>query len=243
MTTKVDLDIDLGRSFQIRGAGLNGRLAGTLRVASVGTGLPRAVGTLTIEDGTYAVYGQKLIVERGALTFAGPIQNPGIDLYAVRKNPQPSLAGNTVEAGVEVRGSALAPRAKLVSSPDVPETEKLSWLVLGRGLESSSKADFSLLSAAASGLLGTGQASSIQAKIAGALGVDEFGISPPGTGQGGLLTLGKRISSRLFVVYEQGLGKVSNIVKVRYTLSKRWSVQVQAGSESAVDALYTLSFD
>ena len=243
MTTKVDLDIDMGREFRIRGAGLNGRLGGTLRVASVGAGLPRAVGTLTIIEGTYAVYGQKLAVERGVLTFAGPIHNPGIDLYAVRKNPQPSLAGNTVEAGVEVRGSALAPRAKLVSSPDVPETEKLSWLVLGRGLESSSKADFSLLSAAASGLLGSGQATSIQARIAGALGVDEFGISPPGTGQGGLLTLGKRISSRLFVVYEQGLGKVSNIIKVRYALSTRWSVQAQAGSESAVDVLYTLSFD
>ncbi len=243
MTTKVDLDVDLGQRFQIRGAGLNGRLAGTLHVAGSGAGLPRAVGTLNIEDGTYAVYGQKLAVERGSLTFAGPIQNPGIDLYAVRKNPQPSLAGNTVEAGVEVRGSALAPRAKLVSTPDVPETEKLSWLVLGRGLESSSQADFSLLSAAASGLLGSGQAASVQARIAGALGVDEFGISPPGSGQGGLLTLGKRISSRLFVAYEQGLGKVSNIVKVRYTLSKRWSVQAQAGTESAVDALYTLSFD
>jgi translocation and assembly module TamB len=243
MTTKVDLDVDLGRRFQIRGAGLNGRLAGTLHVAGTGAGLPRAVGTLNIEEGTYAVYGQKLSVERGSLTFAGPIQNPGIDLYAVRKNPQPSLAGNTVEAGVEVRGSALAPRAKLVSSPDVPETEKLSWLVLGRGLESSSQADFSLLSAAAGGLLGSGQAASVQARIAGALGVDEFGISPPGTGQGGLLTLGKRISSRLFVAYEQGLGKVSNILKVRYTLSKRWSIQAQAGTESAVDALYTLSFD
>lgn len=243
MTTKVDLDLDLGRDFRIRGAGLNGRLGGTLRVASAGTGLPRAVGTLTIEEGTYAVYGQKLAVERGVLTFAGPIHNPGVDLYAVRKNPQPSLAGNTVESGVEVRGSALAPRAKLVSTPNVSETEKLSWLVLGRGLESSSQADFSLLSAAASGLLGSGQAASVQARIAGALGVDEFGISPPGTGQGGLLTLGKRLSSRLFVVYEQGLGKVSNILKVRYTLSKRWSVQAQAGSESAVDALYTLSFD
>ena len=243
MTTKVDLYVDLGQRFQIRGAGLNGRLAGTLHVVGAGAGLPRAVGTLNIEDGTYAVYGQKLAVERGSLTFAGPIQNPGIDLYAVRKNPQPSLAGNTVEAGVEVRGSALAPRAKLVSSPDVPETEKLSWLVLGRGLESSSQADFSLLSAAASGLLGSGQAASVQARIAGALGVDEFGISPPGSGQGGLLTLGKRISSRLFVAYEQGLGKVSNILKVRYTLSKRWSVQAQAGTESAVDALYTLSFD
>ena len=243
MTTKVDLYIDLGQRFQIRGAGLDGRLAGTLHVVGAGTGLPRAVGTLNIEDGIYAVYGQKLTVVRGSLTFAGPIQNPGIDLYAVRKNPQPSLAGNTVEAGVEVRGSALAPRARLVSTPDVPETEKLSWLVLGRGLESSSQADFSLLSTAASGLLGSSQAASVQARIAGALGVDEFGISPPGVGQGGLLTLGKRISSRLFVVYEQGLGKVSNILKVRYTLSKRWSVQAQAGTESAVDALYTLSFD
>ncbi|MEO8383811.1 MAG: translocation/assembly module TamB domain-containing protein [Betaproteobacteria bacterium] len=243
MTTKVDLHIDLGRRFQIRGAGLDGRLAGTLHVVGAGTGLPRAVGTLNIEDGIYAVYGQKLTVVRGSLTFAGPIQNPGIDLYAVRKNPQPSLAGNTVEAGVEVRGSALAPRARLVSIPDVPETEKLSWLVLGRGLESSSQVDFSLLSTAASGLLGSSQAVSVQARIAGALGVDEFGISPPGSGQGGLLTLGKRISARLFVVYEQGLGKVSNIIKVRYTLSKRWSVQAQAGTESAVDALYTLSFD
>ena len=243
MTTQVNLDIDLGREFRIRGAGLNGRLEGTLHVASAGVGLPRAVGTLTVEEGTYAVYGQKLDIDRGVLTFAGPIHNPGVDLYAVRKNPQPSLAGNTVEAGVEVRGSALVPRAKLVSVPNVPDTEKLSWLVLGRGLESSSQTDFSLLSTAASGLLGGGQAAAVQAKIAGALGVDEFGISPPGVGQGGLLTLGKRISSRLFVAYEQGLGKVSNILKVRYTLSKRWAVQAQAGTESAVDALFTISFD
>ena len=243
MTTKVELNVDLGDNFRIRGAGLNGRLEGTLRVASAGAGLPRAVGTLRIEDGTYAVYGQKLAVERGVLTFAGPIHNPGIDLYALRKNPQTSVAGNGVEAGVEVRGSALSPRAKLVSTPNVPETEKLAWLVLGRGLESSSQADFSLLSTAANGLLGGSQAAAIQARIAGALGVDEFGISPPGGGQGGLLTVGKRISSRLFVAYEQGLGKVSNILKVRYTLSKRWSVQAQAGTESAVDALFTLSFD
>ncbi len=246
MTTQVDLDIDLGRQFQIRGAGLNGRLAGSMRVVSVGNGLPRAVGTLNIEDGIYSVYGQKLTIERGTLTFAGPIQNPGIDLYAVRKNPQPSLSGVTVEAGVEVRGSALAPRARLVSTPDVPETEKLSWLVLGRGLESSSTADFNLLSAAASGLLGSSRAASVQSRIAGALGVDEFGISPPSGGQGGhggLLTVGKRISARLFVVYEQGLGTVSNVLKVRYQLSNRWSVQAQAGTESAVDALYTLRFD
>jgi translocation and assembly module TamB len=240
MKTRVDLNLDLGEQFKVRGAGLNGRLAGTMRVVSADTGLPRAVGTLRIEDGTYTVYGQKLTVERGLLSFAGPIHNPGINLLAVRKALQ---TGVGVEAGVEVTGSANTPKAKLVSTPNVSETEKLSWLVLGRGLENSSKADFGLLSAAASGLLGSSQGASIQSKIASSLGVDEIGISPAGAGQEGFLSVGKRISSKLYATYEQGLGKVSNVFKIRYTISPRWSLQAQAGTESAADVLYTITFD
>lgn len=240
MKTRVDLNLDLGEQFKVRGAGLNGRLAGTMRVVSADAGLPRAVGTLRIDEGTYTVYGQKLTVERGLLSFAGPIHNPGINLLAVRKALQPGVG---VEAGVEVTGSANAPKAKLVSTPNVSETEKLSWLVLGRGLENSSKADFSLLSAAASGLLGSSQGASIQSKIASSLGVDEIGISPAGAGQEGFLSVGKRISSKLYATYEQGLGKVSNVFKIRYTISPRWSLQAQAGTESAADVLYTISFD
>lgn len=240
MKTRVDLNLDLGEQFKVRGAGLNGRLAGTMRVVSADAGLPRAVGTLRIEEGTYTVYGQKLTVERGLLSFAGPIHNPGISLLAVRKALQ---TGVGVEAGVEVTGSANAPKAKLVSTPNVSETEKLSWLVLGRGLENSSKADFGLLSAAASGLLGSSQGASIQSKIAGSLGVDEIGISPAGAGQEGFLSVGKRISSKLYATYEQGLGKVSNVFKIRYTISPRWSLQAQAGTESAADVLYTIAFD
>lgn len=240
MTTRVDLAIDMGEEFRVRGAGLNGRLAGSLRVVSEGVGLPRAVGSLRIEEGIYTVYGQKLVVERGILAFSGPVYNPGLNLLAVRKTEQPGVG---VEAGVEVRGTASAPQARLVSTPNVSETEKLSWLVLGRGLENSSQSDFSLLSAAASGLLGSSQGATLQARIASTLGVDEFGISPPGAGKAGLLSLGKRLSSRLFATYEQGLGKVSNLLKIRYTLSTRWAVQVQTGTESAVDALYTISFD
>ena len=240
MKTQVDLAIDMGKQFRIRGAGLSGRLEGTLRVVSAGTGLPRAVGTLRIEDGLYTVYGQKLSVERGILNFSGPVHNPGVNLLAVRKSPQPGIG---VEAGVEVTGSANLPKAKLVSTPNVPDTEKLSWLVLGRGLENSSQTDFSLLSAAASGLLGSSQGASLQSRIAGALGVDEIGFTGPSAGQSGFLSIGKRISSRLFVVYEQGLDRVSNLLKIRYTISGRWSVQAQTGTESAVDVLYTISFD
>jgi len=100
-----------------------------------------------------------------------------------------------------------------------------------------------LLSAAASGLLGSSKGASLQSRIAGALGVDEIGFTGPSAGQSGFLSIGKRISSRLFVVYEQGLDRVSNLLKIRYTISGRWSVQAQTGTESAVDVLYTISFD
>lgn len=236
LATRIDLKLDLGRRFHIKGSGIDGDLAGVLNVVSADGGLPRALGTLRIEDGTYSVYGQKLTIERGIITFSGPIDNPGINILALRK-------GLAVEAGVEVRGSAISPQAKLVSTPSVPETEKLSWLILGRGLDASTQGDFSLLSAAASGLLGSGQSASLQARLANSLGVDEFGVSAPSGGQGGLLTVGKRLSSRLYLTYEQGLGHVSNLLKIRYVLSRRWSVQAQTGTDNAADVFYTLSFD
>jgi translocation and assembly module TamB len=236
MLTQFDLRLDLGSRFRIKGGGIDGELEGVLNVTSVDGGLPRALGTLRIVDGTYLVYGQKLTIERGIITFSGPIDNPGLNILALRKGPQ-------VEAGVEVRGSGLAPQAKLVSTPNVPETDKLSWLILGRGLDASTQGDFSLLSAAASGLLGSDRSASVQARLANALGVDEFGISAPSGSQGGLLTVGKRLSSRLYLTYEQGLGHVSNLLKIRYVLSRRWSVQAQTGTDNAADVFYTFSFD
>jgi len=76
--------------------------------------------------GTYEAYGRTLALERGALNFQGAVDNPGINVLALRK-------GLPVEAGVEVLGTVARPKVRLYSSPDVPEGEKLAWLVLGRG--------------------------------------------------------------------------------------------------------------
>ena len=42
-------------------------------------------------------------------------------------------------------GTTTRPRVRLVSRPDVPEPEKLSWLVLGRGASDASPGDMSLM--------------------------------------------------------------------------------------------------
>gem|GEM_PF-1642437 len=154
-----------------------------------------------------------------------------------------ALRALAVEAGVQITGTALAPIAKLTSTPNVPDTEKLSWLVLGHGLAASNKSDYALLTSAAAGLLGSSDSASIQSRIAATLGVDEIGVSGIGGTNGGLLTVGKQISSRLRVTFEQGFTKAATLIKARYNIYKRIDLQVQTGTESAIDIFYTFTFD
>ena len=131
------------------------RTGGIVRLRAAGGRAPRVNGTIRVVSGTYAAYGQKLSIERGVLTFNGPYDNPALNILAVRKRPEgEQLTETNVEAGVEVSGTALAPVAKLVSTPSVPDSEKLSWLVLGHGMEGTSGNEAGVLSAAAGALLG-----------------------------------------------------------------------------------------
>ena len=100
----------------------------------------QAIGTIAARDTSFEAYGQHLAVERGIVDFKGPINDPALNVLAVRK-------GLPVEAGVEVTGSVRQPKVRLVSTPLVPDLEKLSWIALGRA--PGGKADASLLLAAA----------------------------------------------------------------------------------------------
>jgi translocation and assembly module TamB len=241
----VDLAVDLGDDFHLRGMGADAYLAGAARVRMSGGRPPRVNGSIRVNNGTYAAYGQKLTIERGVLTFSGPYDNPSLNILAVRKRPEgEQLTETNVEAGVEVRGTALAPSAKLVSTPTVPDSDKLSWLVLGHGMEATTGNESGVLSAAAGALLGgAGGTGGIQSKIANSLGLDELGVSQAAGLESTVVTVGKRISSRLYVTFEQGAATASSLVKVRYKINPRISVQVQTGTNTALDLLYSWAFD
>jgi translocation and assembly module TamB len=245
----VDLTADLGDDFHLRGMGADAYLAGSVHVRKVGDGPPRINGSVRTASGTYAAYGQRLSIERGVATFSGPYDNPSIDILAVRKRPEgEQLSETNVEAGVQVRGTALAPTAKLVSTPSVPDSEKLSWLVLGHGMEGTTGNEADVLSAAAGALLGgKGGTGGIQSKLANSLGIDELGVRQ-GSGQAtGLentvVTVGKRISSRLYVSFEQGAATATSLVRLRYKINPRVTLQLQTGTNTALDVLYSWAFD
>jgi len=234
---ELDLKLNLGDDFLFKGAGLDARLGGQLRVFTLNDVL-RGEGRIQVVEGRYAAYAQTLTIERGVLSFVGPIDNPGLDVLAVRKTP-------TVKVGVQVRGTVQRPLVTLYSDPALPETEKLSWLVLGHGLEKGGQQEFALLQIAAGALLGQAQSVGFQAQLAEALGIESFGVR---AGEGEdlattVVSVGKRISSQATLSYEQSLDGLNQVVKVLYQLSPRVRLEAQAGQPSSFDAFYTREYD
>lgn len=231
-----DMELDLGERFFVKGKGLDAQLGGALKLTGDHDAMPSSRGSIHVIKGNYSAYGQSLKIERGILNFQGPLDNPGLDIIALRKN-QP------VEAGVAINGTAQSPRVKLISNPNVPDVEKLSWLILGHGTEASSGQDFNSLEAAAGVLLSVGESITLQQKIVHSSGLDEFSLKGSGKLEGTVLALGKRLSPRAYLSYEHGFTGESSLVKINYTLTKRLSVQAQAGINPAMDLFYTFEFD
>jgi translocation and assembly module TamB len=239
----IELEADLGDDFLLKGMGLDAQMAGTVHLRSADRRPPRATGSLRVVSGTYYAYGKKLQIERGVLTFTGAYDNPGLNILAMRKQPDgETLSDTNVEAGVEVRGTALAPVAKLVSTPTVPDSEKLAWLVLGHGMDGVAGQDVGVLSAAASALIGGG-GGGLQSRLANTIGVDELGLAQAKGLETTVVTVGKRLSQRAYLSFEQGASSATSLVKLRYKLNPRITLQFQTGANTALDVLYSWAFD
>lgn len=232
----VDLELDLGKKFYVKAFGLDGRLAGSIKVRARDRELPTATGSIRVVQGTYEAFGQRLSVERGIITFSGPIDNPGVNALALRKN-------QTVEAGVSVTGTVRSPAVKLVSIPEVPDPEKLSWLMFGRPPDPNAR-DNDVLAAATASLIAAGGTSLLGAGNKGLrLGLDSVGMRSDERTAEQVVTVGKRISDRVYVAYERSVSGAVNVTKVRYLLSRRWSVEAATGSSNAIDVFFTLFFN
>ena len=90
-----------------------------------------------------------------------------------------------------------------------------------------------------------GQSGGVTEKISRALGVDELAIRQSGvdalTGQVGVV--GKRLSDKAYLSYEQGLTAVAGVTKLTYNLTPKITLVTRAGIDNAIDVLYTLRFD
>ena len=235
MRLKLDLDLDLGRRLQLKGYGIDTRLRGLLHLAQDGQPRPQMTGEVRSEGGTFNAYGQKLVVERGVFSFVGPLDNPRLDVLAIR----PGMENEDVRVGVTVTGTANSPRIRLYSEPDMSETNKLSWLVLGRSPDNLGRSDTALMQRAAMALI-SGDGESASDKLIHNIGLDELSFSGEGDdARGTVVRLGKQVSRNVFVAYERGLNATTGSWQVIYKLAQRFTLRAQASEyQQGLDVIW-----
>ena len=230
MQIDMDINVVVGQELlTFSGFGLSADLAGQVHI---GNNLETR-GELRLNNGRYRAYGQKLTIRRARLLFAGPIDQPYLDIEAVRQT-------DDVIAGIRLTGSAEQPTTQIFSEPAMSQEQALSYLILGRPLTGTGE-DENLLAQAALGL-GLLGSSGITTSLANHLGLKEFELDTEGSGNNTSVVASGKINERLSVRYGVGVFEPASTIALRYKLSKRVYVEVASGFASSLDIFYKRDF-
>jgi translocation and assembly module TamB len=224
----------LGRDIDINVYGLKGKPTGSLLVRDEPGRVTRGTGELEIKEGIFKAYGQDLTIERGRIVFAGPIDNPGIDVRAFRKAEDGTIAG------INAKGTVKKPEVTLWSQPTLPESEALAYLLLGRPLNQTQPQEGDRLANAATSL-GLKGGNLLAKKLAARWGLEEARIEAKDNDlDQASLVVGKYLSPRLYVAYGIGLFEAVNTFRIRYLMNDKWTLQAESGEGTSADVLYTI---
>ena len=138
-----------------------------------------------------------------------------------------------------ITGTAVNPRVRLFSEPELSDLDKLSWLVLGRASDGLGRADTALLQRAALALL-TGDGEGPTDQLTRAIGLDEVSVrQSDGEVRETVISLGKQLSRRWYVGYERGVQATTGTWQLIYRVAQRFTLRAQSGEDNAVDLIWT----
>ncbi|MCJ1877768.1 translocation/assembly module TamB domain-containing protein [Pseudomonas nitroreducens] len=229
LALNMDIDVKVGSDkLTFSGFGLNAELAGQVHI---GDNMDTR-GELRLNNGRYRAYGQKLTIRRARLLFAGPIDQPFLDVEAIRKV-------DDVVAGLRLTGNAEQPRSEVFSEPAMSQQQALSYLVLGRPMSSGEDSNMLGEAALALGLAGSAP---LTGEVAQRLGIQDFQLDTEGTGNSTSVVASGQLSDRLSLRYGVGVFEPANTIALRYLLSKKVYLEAASGLASSLDIFYKRDF-
>ncbi len=233
----VAVDVILGEDVKLAGFGLDGAIGGKLRIDQQPGREPTGTGNLNVR-GSYRAYGQDLEIESGRILFAGTaLDNPGLDIRAVRKIRGSSAYGeDTITAGLRVRGTAMLPVLTVFSDPSMEQSDALSYLITGKPLSGLKSGEGDMLGSAAQAL-GSAGGDLLAKSIGSRMGVDA-GVSDSAALGGAAFTVGKYLSPKLYLSYGVGLFTPGEVVTLKYLFSPRWNFKAEnatTGSRAGIN--------
>ncbi|AJQ95147.1 translocation/assembly module TamB domain-containing protein [Gynuella sunshinyii] len=233
---KANLHILTTDTVKFSGYGLKGELTGDLVLLDN----YQARGQIDIEEGEFESFGIKLDLTEASLTFTNTIFEP--NLHAVGSNTVTDKeTGDKYNIGIEVSGTLENPSAEIFSDPYLPQDTALSYLILGRPLNSSSQEENQVSEAAlALGIFGT---RSYAKALAQNIGLEGFELESEGTGEETQVVATGQINDRLSITYGYNIYGSGSQIGFRYELAKRLFVEAARGYASALSLLYSFEYD
>jgi translocation and assembly module TamB len=237
LRVRTAVDLTLGDDVRYAALQLDTKVAGGLRLLTEPGQSANASGTLTL-TGTYDAYGRNLALERGQLVFNGPLDDPSLDVRAVRTL-------DNVSVGIELAGTVKEPRTRVFSSPAMNEADALSYLLFGRPVSmpggGGDVEQGSTLQAAALSL-GLRQALPAVQRLGTSLGLDELTVQSTASDAGAVMA-GKYLSPRVYIRYSYGLFNRLGGLLVRFEVNDRFSIETRSAEHNSMDLLYTAEKD
>ncbi len=236
----VRVTVKLGDDVKLAGFGLDGKVAGDLRVAQLPGRAPTGTGTISV-SGTYKAYGQDLKIESGHLLFAGtPLGNPGLDIKAARTvRGVGSFGSGDITSGLQIRGTALVPVLTVYSNPTMAQSEALSYIVTGKPLSGLNSGEGAMLGTAARAL-GTAGGDLLAKGLGSRLGIDAT-VSDSAALGGAAFTVGKYLSPKLYLSYGVGVFDPGEVVTLRYIFNRRFDFEAEnatTGNRAGINYRY-----
>ncbi|MFW5824695.1 MAG: translocation/assembly module TamB domain-containing protein [Marinobacter sp.] len=225
----MDVNVVVGEDeVTFEGFGVTGELEGELRI---GDNMD-ARGALQLVDGRYEAFGQELDLRRARLVFVGSATEPYLDIEAVRRV-------DDVVAGLRLTGPAREPTTEVFSEPPMEENQALSYVILGRPLQS--QGDQGQVSRAALSL-GLNRAAGITRGIGEAFGIEELTLEAEGSGEEAAVVASGYLTDDLSIRYGVGLFEPITTVALRYDLGRYFYVEAASGLAASLDIFYTRDF-
>jgi translocation and assembly module TamB len=225
----MDVNVQVGEDRVTFAAfGVTGDLEGSLRI----TNDMDTRGTLQLVDGQYEAYGQELELRRARLLFVGNLTQPYLDIEAVR-------TVGTVVAGIRLTGPVQSPETEVFSNPDMPQTDALSYVILGRAPQS--QGDEGQMSRAALSL-GLTQANKVTGQIGEKFGIRQLTLEAEGSGEQTSVVASGYLTDELSVRYGVGIFEPITTVALRYDLGRYFYLEAASGLAASLDIFYTRDF-
>ncbi|ALS99569.1 translocation/assembly module TamB domain-containing protein [Lacimicrobium alkaliphilum] len=237
----MDVEVEMIDPFVVSGFGFAGKIDGALQARQTVSEEIQLYGNLNVTQGTYKAYGQNLEVKSGRLQFVGPVDNPVVQLRAIRP-----LRGTNVEAGIQATGPANNIVIELFSNPAMEQSAILSYLLRGRppGADSGDSRSMALVMAANQGIDLTGSSGLTEALNEIPLFSDiTLDTETDAVSGDSLATVSGYIGERIYLKYGVGIIEPVSQVTVRFYLMNQLWLEAVNSLERSMDLYYSFEVE